>query len=155
MPNKKNKSAQRNGKRHLANVIRDFLKSLPLGIGFVLVTDVGHFWFNVKREYLSLHDLDIPMKFLTHVSGKWDVLGVVDAAANDQVEGIQPVIDRNIDGLLPPMALNFLQMTGTVTVQFGRPLPAWGLSPLAVYRDVYAAENDEAEISLTQDVDSK
>ncbi|MBS0502192.1 MAG: hypothetical protein JSS55_00010 [Proteobacteria bacterium] len=136
VPTKKPNAAQRQEKKHLASVIREFITSLPLGIGFVMVADDYHFWFNVKRKYLSLQDLDIPLKFPVHISGKWNVLGVVDALPHDHVEGIQPVLDKNIDGLVSPMVLHFIQVTGFMTAQFGRPIAAWGLSPLIVYREV-------------------
>lgn len=129
----KAKSAE---KKKQASVIREFLKGLPLGIGFVLVTKVAHFWFSVKREFLSLYDLDVPLKFPTHISGPWNVLGVVDAMPNDHVEGIEPVLARNIDGLIPPMVLHMMQLTGATVGMFGRPLQAYGLSPLVVFRRV-------------------
>lgn len=128
-------------KKKLASVLRGLLQSLPLGMGFVLVTEHGHFWFSVKREYLNLHDLDIPLKFPLHISGKWEVLGIVDALPNDHVEGIQSVINKQIDGLMPPMVFNLMEMIGTITGQFGRPLQAGGISPLIVYRDVFADSN--------------
>jgi hypothetical protein len=133
---KKHTAQFRQEKKRLASVIRGFLQSMPLGIGFVLVTPECHFWFNVKREYLTLQDLDIPLKFPVHISGNWEVLGIVDALPNDHVEGIQHVIDRSIDGLLPPMAVHFFQLIGTITGQFGRPVQAWGLNPLSVFRDI-------------------
>jgi hypothetical protein len=125
-------------KKKEAAVIREFLRALPLGIGFVLVTDRFHFWFSVKREYLSLYDLDIPLKFPTHISGTWNVLGVVDALANDHVEGLASVISRNIDGLIPSMVINMMQLTGATAGLFGRPLQAYGLSPLVVFRRICA-----------------
>lgn len=123
-------------KKKNASIVRQFIKSIPLGIGFVLVTDKGHFWFSVKKEFLSLYDLDIPLKYPIHVSGTWNVLGVVDALPHDHVEGMQPIIDRNIDGLMPAMVLHLLQLIGGIVGLFGRPLQAYGLSPLIVYRDV-------------------
>ncbi len=123
-------------KKKNASVIREFLKGLPLGIGFVLVTESCHFWFSVKRDYLSLYDLDIPLKFPAHISGQWNVLGVVDALANDHVEGLNSVLSRNIDGLIPAMVLHMMQLTGATAAMFGRPLQAFGLSPLVVFRRV-------------------
>lgn len=123
-------------KRQEAEVIRAYLKEMPLGMGFVLVSSHAHFWFSVKREFLSLYTLDVPLKFPTHISGQWNVLGVVDALPEDHVEGIRPVLDREIDGLLPAMVLHMLQLSGASTGMFGRPVPAHGLSPLSVYREV-------------------
>lgn len=123
-------------KKRQAAVIREFIKGLPLGVGFVLVTSEFHFWFSVKREYLSLHDLDIPLKFPVHISGIWNALGVVDALANDHIDALVPIITRNIDGLIPAMVLNMMQLTGATTAMFGRPLQAYGLSPLIVFRRV-------------------
>lgn len=136
-PDKKTANAIRQEKKRLSAVLREFLRSMPLGIGFVLVTDHHHFWFNVKREYLSLHALDIPLKFPVHVSGRWQVLGIVDALPEDHFTG--GLIEREIDGVIPAMAVNFLQITGTMVAQFGRPHSAWGLSPLAIFRDVQAS----------------
>lgn len=123
-------------KKKEAAVIREFLRALPLGIGFVLVTSECHFWFSVKREYLSLLDLDIPLKFPIHVSGTWKVLGVVDAMPLDHVEGLRNIIDREIDGLIPTFVLNMMQLIGATTALFGRPIQAHGLSPVTVYRDI-------------------
>lgn len=133
-----NRSAtvKRAEKKKQAAVMREFLKALPLGIGFVLVTDDGHFWFSVKREYLSLYDLDVPLKFPVYVSGVWNVLGVIDAAPNDHVSGLEAIIARNIDGLMPAMVFHMMQLTGATAAMFGRPITAYGLSPLVVYRGV-------------------
>lgn len=123
-------------KKKEAAVIRAFIKGLPLGIGFVLVTDTAHFWFSVKREYLSLYDLDVPLKFPAHISGIWNVLGVIDALPHDHVEGLAPVLTRNIDGLIPAMVVHMMQLTGATAALFGRPFQAYGLSPLVVFRRV-------------------
>jgi len=123
-------------KKKNASVIRHFLKSIPLGIGFMLITETDHFWFSVKKEFLSLYDLDILLKYPIHISGTWNVFGVVDALPSDHVEGIQSVIDRQINGLIPSMVLHMLQLTGAMVALFGRPLQAHGLSPLIVYREV-------------------
>jgi hypothetical protein len=123
-------------KKREASVLREFIRGLPLGIGFVLVSDNRHYWFSVKRKYLSLYNLDVPLKFPTHISGIWNVIGVVDAVAGDHVLGLQSVISREIDGLMPAMVLNMMQLTGAITGMFGRPLQAHGLSPLAVFRTV-------------------
>jgi hypothetical protein len=123
-------------KNKLAAVLREMLQNLGLGVGFVLVTEEAHFWFTVKKQYLSLYDLDVPLKFPIHISGLWSVLGVVDAVPNDHIEGLQEVLAKNIEGLLPPMVLNMTQLIGTVAAQFGRPIQAHGLSPLIVFREV-------------------
>lgn len=125
-----------NAKDKKATVIRELLNSFGLGFGFVLVSEVGHFWFSVKKEYLSLYDLDIPLKFPAHISGTWQALGVVDALPNDHVEGLQDVIDMNIDGLLPPAVFNMMELIGTMAGMFGRPITAYGLSPLVVFREI-------------------
>lgn len=130
--NIKNKNESKNN----ASIIREFLRQLPLGIGFVLVTEIGHLWFTVKKDYLSLYNLDIPLKYPVHVSGEWSILGIVDAVPNDHVEGIRPVIDREIDGLLPAMVFHMMELTGAMTGMFGRPVNAFGLSPLVIYRNI-------------------
>lgn len=135
MSNRSSKVRRAENKKE-ASVIREFLKGLPLGIGFVLVSQKEHFWFSVRRDYVSLYELDIPLKFPTHISGIWNVLGVIDATENDHVEGLRPVIDRNIDGLMPAMALNMMQLMGATAAMFGRPLQAHGLSPVVVYRRI-------------------
>lgn len=112
------------------------MRTLPLGIGFVLVTNECHFWFSVKREYLSLLDLDIPLKFPIHVSGIWNVLGVVDAVPLDHVEGLRHILERQIEGLFPTFVLNMMQLIGVTAALFGRPIQAYGLSPVVVYRDI-------------------
>lgn len=129
-------TAKRAEKKKEASVIREFIKGLSLGIGFVLVTEHHHFWFSVKRQFLSLYELDVPLKFPVHISGTWNVLGVVDALPNDHVEGLKPVLDRQIDGLVPAMVLHMMELTGVTTGMFGRPIEAYGLSPLVVYRSV-------------------
>lgn len=119
-----------------AQVIRSYMASLPLGIGFVLVTEEAHFWFGVKKGFLSLNELDIPLKFPLHISGSWNVLGVIDAKANDAVVGVQDVLSRNIEGLLPLMPYKMMELIGATTGMFGRPLQAYRLSPLVIYRTV-------------------
>jgi hypothetical protein len=123
-------------KKREASVIRSFLATLNLGVGFVLVTEEQHFWFSVKREFLSLHSMDIPLKYPAHISGNWRVLGLIDAMPNDHIEGLQPVLAKGIDGLMPNMVVQMMQLIGVIVGLFGRPLPAYGLSPLVVYRQV-------------------
>lgn len=123
-------------KKNEASVIRSLLKELPLGLGFVFVTDAAHYWFSVKRDCLSLRDLDVPLKFPAHISGEWNVIGIVDAKSNDHINGLEKVMKMEIDGLLPAMPLNMLQLVGVISGMFGRPYTACGLSPLIVFREV-------------------
>ncbi|HKT86376.1 MAG TPA: hypothetical protein VJQ77_09850 [Novosphingobium sp.] len=134
----RSKKAAEQIKKNQAEIVRHFLKGLPLGIGFILITEIGHFWFGVKKEYLSLYDLDIPLKFPAHVSGTWNVLGVIDALPHDHVDALTPIIEKSIDGLIPGMVAHMLQLIGVTVGLFGRPITAHGLSPLVIYRELHS-----------------
>lgn len=132
----RSKKAAEQIKQNQADVVRHFLKGLPLGIGFILFTQAGQFWFSVKKQYLTLYDLDIPLKFPTQISGKWNVLGVVDAFPDDHFKEISNNFSDNSDYILPAMPLHMLQLIGATVGLFGRPVTAFGLSPLSIYREV-------------------
>lgn len=70
----------------MAEIIRGFINSLPLGVVFILFNGQNAFWFNVKREYLQLQALDIPLKFPLQIGGLWHVTGVIDALPQDYAE---------------------------------------------------------------------
>ncbi len=128
--------AKNQNKKDLAAIVRDFIQTLPLGVVFTLITKTDAFWFNIKREYLQLQDLDIPLKFPLEIGGTWHVAGIIDALPSDYYTlenemksfgekrifstGIEP-----ITGIITP-----------IVGLFGRPADAYGLNPVSIFREI-------------------
>ncbi|MGB3754707.1 MAG: hypothetical protein WA954_12535 [Parerythrobacter sp.] len=133
--NRSSKSKQKN-KTEIAGIIREFIQSIPLGIIFILFTDNNAFWFNVKREFLQLQSLDIPLKFPVQIGGTWHVTGIIDALPQDYAELADDVTKLGEKRVLPGA---FETITSLITPRialFGRPGDAYGLSPLTIHREI-------------------
>jgi len=128
--------AQAKERKDLAEVMREFVNSLPLGVVFTLFDGENAYWFNVKREYLQLQTLDIPLKFPVQIGGTWHVTGVVDAMPQDYAEFLGE-ISSYVDKSVFSQAFTILTQLVTPLVSlFGRPSDAYGLSPVTIHREV-------------------
>lgn len=133
-----NRSAkvQKKERNDLAKTIRDFLQTLPLGIVFILFSGKNAFWFNVKREYLTLQALDIPLKFPVAVGGEWHVTGLIDALPQDHAN-VLTALEGMGQKLVFPQAFSILtQLVVPLVGLFGRPADAYGLSPVVIHREI-------------------
>jgi hypothetical protein len=107
-----------------------------LGVVFTLFDGKNAFWFNVKREYLQLQALDIPLKFPVQIGGVWHVTGVVDALPQDHGE-FGEKIGSDGNKLVFSQAFPIItQMVMPLVGLFGRPADAYGLSPVTIHREV-------------------
>lgn len=123
-------------RKDIAEIVREFINSLPLGVVFILFDAKNAFWFNVKREYLQLQSLDIPLKFPIQIGGEWHVTGVIDALPQDHAE-IESVIDNFRDRLVIPQAFTIItQIVVPIVGLFGRAADAYGLNPVTIHREV-------------------
>ena len=123
-------------RKDIAEIIREFINSLPLGVVFTLFDGKNAFWFNVKREYLQLQALDIPMKFPIQIGGTWHVTGIIDALPQDHAKFAQEM-EQYGDKLVFSQAFSIItQMVVPVVGLFGRPADAYGLSPVIIHREV-------------------
>ena len=123
-------------RRDLADVIREFIQSLPLGVVFILFDGTNAFWFNVKREYLQLQSLDIPLKFPMQIGGDWHVTGVIDALPKDYAEIASDLNQYGEKRLVSEAVLLIAQMAMPIVGLFGRPADAYGLSPVTIHREI-------------------
>ena len=123
-------------RRDIADVIREFIQSLPLGVVFILFDGKNAFWFNVKREYLQLQSLDIPLKFPMQIGGEWHVTGVIDALPQDYVEMASDLENYGERRLVSEAVMLIAQMAMPIVGLFGRPADAYGLSPVTIHREI-------------------
>ncbi|KKW92417.1 DUF6414 family protein [Sphingobium chungbukense] len=131
------KSAQKKirDKMKEAEVIQKYIETLGLSIQFVLCTLQTGFWFNINRDYLYLHETDIPLKYPITISGKWQILGIIDALPNDQFS-LDHLYDAGASPHIPNMITHLAQLIWGTSVSFGRPLASYGLKPLAIFREI-------------------
>ena len=123
-------------RKELAEVMRDFINSLPLGVVFTVFDGKNAFWFNVKREYLQLQALDIPLKFPVQIGGTWHVTGIIDALPQDY-GGFGEQLGSYGEKLVFSQAFSIItQMIIPVVGLFGRPADAYGLSPVTIHREI-------------------
>lgn len=118
-----------------ADVIQTYIASLDLGIQFVLNSMGTGFWFNINRNNLYLHEMDIPLKFPVIISGEWKVLGIIDALPNDQF-ALDHLDEMGAADHIPAMLGNLGQLIGFTSVLFGRRLDSYGIKPLAIFREI-------------------
>lgn len=123
-------------KKDLAAIVREFLQALPLGVVFTLLAENEVFWFNVKREFLQLQTLDIPLKFPFQIGGTWHVAGIIDALPGDyapdekdySIYGDKLILSQGFT-IITEMIVPLLQL-------FGRPAGVHGLNPVSIFRQV-------------------
>lgn len=116
-----------------AQVVQEYVKGMPLGVQFVLVDDENGFWFNIKREYLTMNQADIPLKYPLKISGIWNVCGVIDALPHDQIAFEEGEVAK-VGAHFPEFARKMVQLLGMSGLQFGRSPSSFGITPLAVFR---------------------
>lgn len=124
----------RKDKKDLVEIIREFLQSLPLGIVFILFTESEAFWFNIKKEYLQLQALDIPLKFPIQIGGTWHVTGIIDALPQDYVSFGEDLSNFEDKRILTQGFTVISQLITPLVGLFGRPADAYGLSPVVIHR---------------------
>lgn len=133
---KKNKAITSENKKNAA-IIRDYLQQVDLGIGFLFFSNNNVFFFNVKKEYLQLQNLDIPLKFPLQVSGSWNILCILDAEPNDHFDLLEDMSNKKYSEIkLPEMIINTIHFTTIIASLFGRNVTNYGISPLVIYRGV-------------------
>lgn len=133
----RNPKAQRNEKRALADIVREFVQSLPLGVIFILFTERDAFWFNVKREYLQLQSLDIPLKFPVQIGGTWHVTGILDALPNDYTAALTDQLIAFDNRLVLTQTFSIIsQVIAPLVGLFGRPADAYGINPITIHREI-------------------
>lgn len=119
-----------------AKAIQAYYASLPFGIQFLLSDTKNCFWFSIKRQFLSLYDLDIPLKFPSKISGDWKAIGIIDAVPDDgSIEDIEE-LPENEKIHIPPYMLKMSMLPENTNEQFGRQEASYGFSPLMIYREL-------------------
>jgi hypothetical protein len=128
--------AQAKERKDIAETIREFINTLPLGVVFTLFDGENAYWFNVKREYLQLQALDIPLKFPVQIGGEWHVTGVIDALPQDYAQFSENIGNYG-EKLVFSQAISIITPIVTPLVGlFGRPADAYGLSPVTIHREI-------------------
>lgn len=133
-PGTKAKKTMSDNKKE-ADVIQTYIATLGLSINFTALSNLGGFWFNINRDYLYLHDTDIPLKYPFRVSGTWKVLGIIDAIAEDQFS-VSDLDNLGFSDHVPLMVQHLVQLIGATSVSFGRRIASHGIKPLVVFREV-------------------
>lgn len=126
----------RNERSEMAKLVRDFIQSLPLGMVFILLSEKDAFWFNVKREFLQIQDLDIPLKFPVSIGGEWSVTGIIDALPQDHASALNNMSEMGDKRVFPQALTMITQLIVPLLTLFGRPGDAFGLSPITVHREI-------------------
>lgn len=113
-----------------------FIKEVPYALEGKLLVDTGHtgendiplcdeIWMTLSRSEMINSAHDINFKHGEFMSGKWYVLGVLDAVPFD---GFTYHTEKNeLRDLIS-------QTTGMLKEQFGRPNNAFGMTPIAIFR---------------------
>jgi hypothetical protein len=131
-PSSENIGDENNG----AEIIQYYIGSLPFGIQFLFDDGNYHYWFSLKRQYLSLYDLDIPLKFPQKIPGNWKAIGIIDAAPNDDSMDDIDELPDSIRQHIPPFMRELSMLPENTNDRFGRQDCTFGLSPLMIYREL-------------------
>lgn len=113
-----------------------FIQEVPYALEGKLLVETGEFredgvplctevWMTLSRNEMSNAGLDINFKHGEFMSGKWYVLGVLDAIPFDD---FTYYTDQNEIKSLVTQTMTMLKE------QFGRPSVAFGMTPIAIFR---------------------
>ncbi|MCU4481343.1 DUF6414 family protein [Acinetobacter ursingii] len=114
----------------------EFIKEIPYAFEGKLLVDTGEYgendipycsevWMTLNRKEMINDGVDINFKHGEFMSGKWYVLGVLDATPYDN---FTYHTQKN------EMKEMISQTMGMLREQFGRPNLAFGMTPIAIFR---------------------
>lgn len=100
-------------------------------------------WCSLREDGLVVSASDLTLKHGVTVSGRWNMLGVldalpeIDAAGNLTAEAVEAA-----QGNVLPSASAFgelmLQLTPAIRGLLGRPHTAYGMTPVLIFREITA-----------------
>lgn len=110
----------------------------------LLVPDSYSVWCSLKEENLIPEASDLFLKHGIVIPGEWKIVGILDATpeAFDPVEVVEepeePLAEGEYRaGIIGGIAGLFLQnMVGPARLMIGRPVEAFGMTPLMIFREV-------------------
>lgn len=131
---KPSQRTEKNKIKTLAKPFLEFLKNIPFSLSCNLyvqadddsLTDV---WMSLSRDGMSSNIHDINFKHGQKLAGQWYVLGILDAIPNIYDENKRTMPDK--EGLD-----QFKSALSDVMKQFGRNDTAYGITPIAIFREL-------------------
>lgn len=116
------------------------LSVLPHTIQCTLRMPATTVWCSLSSESMVVSSSDILLKHGVSIAGEWSILGILDATpqssnAHDQITGALSL------GLLSGQLAS--QVGVPAQLFLGRPSSAYGITPLLIFREVYAARDDQ------------
>jgi hypothetical protein len=132
--NKTNKSLLQN-KTKEAEYIKSILSALPHALLMTLFSEGRSLWSSLEEEHLKINSDDITLKHGANFAGTWHVLGILDAKPDYEMES-STVPHKTGNELFDGMT----EILSVIRTTLGRPANAYGITPVAIFRTVSAAQ---------------
>jgi hypothetical protein len=125
-----NKGPQESPQLAHVKAILDFVKVLPHGVLATFDNDDGHtIWCALRGDSLLMPSSDLMLNHGAVISGKWRVVGILDALS---ASGDSPSPKTTANALT-----NLMNILGPITRNMlGRPDGAYGITPLLIFREI-------------------
>lgn len=128
-----NKSNQGKKQESDLAVAEEIIKFLPKSVQIDMAdTDGNILWMSVAPENMTIPTGDLILKYGPMIPGKWHVLGMLDAHAEDTLEDPDAPYPNVSNQLKASMDYLGLMMRSEV----GRPMNAFGMTPLLIFRKI-------------------
>lgn len=120
-------------------LLLEILPTLPHSINAMIGGQNGEAWATLDNQFLVGNGSDLILKHGASIPGQWHMLGILDAAPDfGSLDGIAeglgavnaPVISNSLIGTLSGL------MAPIVRFLLGRPVEAYGATPLMIFRKV-------------------
>ncbi|MEM1286600.1 MAG: hypothetical protein AAGH43_14545 [Pseudomonadota bacterium] len=112
--------------------IFETLASFPHSVKAELTTGTSIFWCTLRDENLITPAHEILLKHGMQIPGRWEVLAILDAYPND----ILPPEANELDVLINGLGAMIQPFIGPIRTLLGRPEHAYGITPIAIYREI-------------------
>lgn len=121
------------------------LPYLPHSNQLNIIGDNFAVWGAAAEEAMVGSMADLVLKHGPKVAGTWSMLGILDAKPYEQAEQLTPLEMIYTGMTVDTLSKVTLQMAPHIRQLLGRPLLAYGMTPLLVFREVEAGRHPDLE----------
>ena len=133
------KSQQTSAAQTEAEAVFELMGILPHLIQATVFDDKNSVWCNLRQEGLTTPANEIFLKHGISVSGVWNIVGIIDALPEEEMDEIlalqQNIAANKLGGMSAAFASHIVM---PVKAFLGRPKEAFGITPILIFREIGA-----------------